>query len=728
MLTDAQIKELLEWFVTSSKTYKTFMDKRWPDQKGNHGRIQPQEIKAMSISDLVQRFKEYYRKVGGRQHLNQLSRDRIVGDEAKFRRTLEYLLNEDIPVDQRIDQVLDGDYKVNGLGKAIATALLTAFAPDKYSRWNIRAEQGFETLGWQLANRGDSNGQIYVNLLKLLEKLRNLSANLNLDFNALDLFLHTIAYESEGQAKVEEVSQRRDPAATPKANSRQSLDDGWASRIAAFIEKQMPPQRVQARIDFEAKAKGILQEKHGQLSEKDIREFFRLINMENTPAGKLTKNRFAMAFIGNNVNQALEKPDLFNLWVDRFWSTDDDQIATALDEFWRSPVRGIPALPTLILYLRDPAKFNIGIDATAKGLMRITGFEAKNLKTAENYLKYTNKVNILRDSYRLVPQAMDALLTYFGRQQKGDSQKPEEQKTGKTLDDLASELLIDGEYLLRIDKLLNEKKQVIFYGPPGTGKTYIARKLAEFYAGKERVRFVQFHPSYTYEDFVEGFRPSQSAEGPTFILPPGPLKSIAGEASEEALKNPDSKFVLIIDEINRGNIAKVFGELYFLLEYRNEEIKLLYSEKPFSLPSNLWIIATMNTADRSIALIDAALRRRFYFVPFFPDEPPIRGLLRRWLSKNKPDLIWVDDVVEKANEKLGNRNNSIGPSYFMKDNLDEDWVEIIWSHSIMPYLEEQFFGEEQRGSMTSLKKDTVNFRLLILCMTTSRRTLRKIVF
>ena len=130
--------------------------------------------------------------------------------------------------------------------------------------------------------------------------------------------------------------------------------------------------------------------------------------------------------------------------------------------------------------------------------------------------------------------------------------------------------------------------------------------------------------------------------------------------------------MLVIDEINRGNIAKVFGELYFLLEYRDKEVQLQYSEEDrFRLPENLLIVGTMNTADRSIALIDAALRRRFYFYPFFPDRPPIEGLLRRWLEKRKPDMLWIADLVDSANsllnEELNDRHSAIGPSHFIRD-------------------------------------------------------------
>ena len=256
---------------------------------------------------------------------------------------------------------------------------------------------------------------------------------------------------------------------------------------------------------------------------------------------------------------------------------------------------------------------------------------------------------------------------------------------------LADELHLPMEFLEEIETLLNEKLQVIFQGPPGTGKTYVAQKLAKHLAGSDqRVTLVQLHPSYAYEDFVQGFRPTLEGDRAGFKLRDGPLRKAAKKAKEE----PDARHFLVIDEINRGSLAKVFGELYFLLEYRDSEMTLQYSDEPFSLPSNLYIIGTMNTADRSIALVDLALRRRFYFVEFHPDDEPVKGVLRRWLAENaSDDMEWLADVVEQVNELLeADRHAAIGPSYFMKQGLDEAAVKRIWKHSVLPYIEERRFG------------------------------------
>ena len=211
------------------------------------------------------------------------------------------------------------------------------------------------------------------------------------------------------------------------------------------------------------------------------------------------------------------------------------------------------------------------------------------------------------------------------------------------------------------------------------------------------VSLVQFHPAYSYEDFFEGFRPQVDDNGlMTYELMPGPLVRLARRAQE----HPDELHVMVIDEINRANLPRVLGELLYLLEYRDEAIQTQYrSDDAFSLPENLWFIGTMNTADRSIALIDAAMRRRFHFVPFFPDREPTVGLLRRWCEQNEQGQTWIADLLDDVNARLrddlGGDHMLIGPSHFMKNNLSKDGVQRIWEYNIEPLIEDQFFGRQE---------------------------------
>jgi 5-methylcytosine-specific restriction enzyme B len=272
--------------------------------------------------------------------------------------------------------------------------------------------------------------------------------------------------------------------------------------------------------------------------------------------------------------------------------------------------------------------------------------------------------------------------------------------------DFAERLLMDQAELVKIADLLWERKQIILYGPPGTGKTYLARELARHLTDDGAVKLVQFHPSYTYEDFFEGFRPEPGGSGTlTFTLRAGPFRDFA----EVAGANPTTAYILIIDEINRANLAKVFGELYFLLEYRDESISLQYSpDKEFTLPQNLSFIGTMNTADRSIARIDTAMRRRFAFVELDPRIPPAQGLLSRWLDKRHlPHEAAL--LLDELNRRIADSDAAIGPSYLMDERIYQraDGFDRVWQYSIMPLLEDLFYGQrdlEELYGLPSLRK------------------------
>jgi 5-methylcytosine-specific restriction protein B len=275
--------------------------------------------------------------------------------------------------------------------------------------------------------------------------------------------------------------------------------------------------------------------------------------------------------------------------------------------------------------------------------------------------------------------------------------------------EFAKKLFVGHEWLEEQVEILRERRQMIFYGPPGTGKTYLAMQLADYLtqnAEANAVTLVQFHPSFTYEDFFEGFRPVRKKEGGQieFDVHYGPFRVLV-EAARDHSSDP---YVLIIDEINRANIAKVFGELYFLLEYRSKRIDLLYSgQSDFTLPENVFIIGTMNTTDRSLTQLDAAMRRRFAFTELHPSEPPTKGLLPAWLGerqKEQPEEFVYNLGTPKLLDELNNRiteyDLAIGPSFFMQPNIyrQERGLARVWKNSILPLLAEHHLG----GSRTAL--------------------------
>lgn len=267
-----------------------------------------------------------------------------------------------------------------------------------------------------------------------------------------------------------------------------------------------------------------------------------------------------------------------------------------------------------------------------------------------------------------------------------------------TIQELADELLVSPQWLEGLFEILKTKRQLILYGPPGTGKTFLARKIAdELTSTEDCVSLVQFHPSYSYEDFFEGFRPAADEKGMVQLaLRPGPLKKLA----ERATAHPQEKHFLIIDEINRGNLSKIFGELYFLLEYRDDAVELMYSNERFTLPKNLFIIATMNSSDRSIALVDSAMRRRFAFIELHPDVEPTHDMLQKWCEGQNlsDDVVQVWKELNRRIERYADkRDQMVGPSYFMKEHATTtEGLRQVWITEILPLLDEMFYGQHDR--------------------------------
>jgi MoxR-like ATPase len=281
------------------------------------------------------------------------------------------------------------------------------------------------------------------------------------------------------------------------------------------------------------------------------------------------------------------------------------------------------------------------------------------------------------------------------------------------------------EFLLQ---LIRSRRQVIFQGPPGSGKTWVAEALARHLTDNpligedllnSRFELIQFHQSYGYEDFIQGIRPVTNDKGHLEyrVLPGLLMRFVQQEEWDEA-----TDYVLVIDEINRANVARVFGELLLLLEYREKRVKLPYAvadAAKFSLPENLLIIGTMNTADRSLASIDYALRRRFAFQRLSPVEQGQAPVLQRWLAKQPASAADREEVLRlflalnrevEARMGAAAEDFQIGHSYFMKPEEIFDSVGrgLIWKTTVRPLLEEYFQNRKDRSEiLDSLEPDTL---------------------
>jgi 5-methylcytosine-specific restriction protein B len=259
--------------------------------------------------------------------------------------------------------------------------------------------------------------------------------------------------------------------------------------------------------------------------------------------------------------------------------------------------------------------------------------------------------------------------------------------------------------------LAKRSRQLLFAGPPGTGKTLAARILANALADESRVRLVQFHPTYAYEDFVEGIRPlldedtagssstndgslkpEDSSSGLRYEIRPGVFKQLVTGAQQAP---STARHFLIIDEMNRANLPRVLGELLFALEYRGPDnrVELAYSADDFYVPENVWIVGTMNTADRSVSLLDAAMRRRFKEVRFAVDYEVVTAWHERHTSKELGTEAAArlkrlnTEVVDLLDD-----DRAIGHSFLIRDDLAEVGFETVWAEDLEPVLRDHLLG------------------------------------
>lgn len=307
------------------------------------------------------------------------------------------------------------------------------------------------------------------------------------------------------------------------------------------------------------------------------------------------------------------------------------------------------------------------------------------MKTLTNITRFKDTVKDLMEQYDIdMPPVVDTV------SELNDSYSREA---------FLKDVFLNEEQYDALKELLLRKKNIILQGAPGVGKTYMAKRLAYSVMGEkdeDRVKLIQFHQSYSYEDFIVGYRPSEDSLG--FEPRYGSFYNFC----EEARKEPDKQYFFIIDEINRGNVSKIFGELFMMIEkdYRGEKVLLPYKDEEFSVPPNIYIIGMMNTADRSIAMIDYALRRRFSFYDVKPafESEGFKKILQNVQDERLNKLIQVIVDLNNAisdDETLG-EGFAIGHSYFTSAEFETNpkWLDAVVEFDLVPLLKEYWFDNK----------------------------------
>lgn len=354
---------------------------------------------------------------------------------------------------------------------------------------------------------------------------------------------------------------------------------------------------------------------------------------------------------------------------------------------------GVPQVLNDVDWARNYLVYEGFIEKAEGGVWTLTDLGKSVIMTDELASKLTAKwikIKMAEREHRFVPE-MDLSPCYVYRDVSQENEP-------YTKEDFLRQVYITEERYHTLVALLKNKKNLILQGAPGVGKTFAAKRLAYSMMGEKddsRVEFIQFHQNYSYEDFIMGYKPQE--EG--FKLTNGIFYRFCLNAED----HPDKEYFFIIDEINRGNMSKIFGELLLLIEkdYRGTKATLAYSGKSFSVPKNMYIIGMMNTADRSLAMIDYALRRRF---SFFEMEPGFNsegfkayqaGLQNDTFNALIEQIIDLNREI-KADDSLG-EGFRIGHSYFCgQTECTEEWMKSVVYYDIIPMLQEYWFDDKQK--------------------------------
>ncbi|TKZ30675.1 AAA family ATPase, partial [Brachyspira catarrhinii] len=401
------------------------------------------------------------------------------------------------------------------------------------------------------------------------------------------------------------------------------------------------------------------------------------------------------------------KSDIENLWnifeaAINYADSNTNENREAFIKFYdlAKDIKGVKWNLTMGLFWIRPFKY-VNLDEKNREYIKFKFNQ--NIKTLPNGEEYLNLCDKLLEDIKNINIKDFPELSHKAWQFPPPPPPPPPPTENYDKNKFLQEVYITDKEYNKLEKLIKEKKNIILQGSAGVGKSYAAKKLAYSIIGEkdnERVKMIQFHQSYSYEDFIMGYRPNENG----FELKEGVFYKFC----EDARNDEGNDYFLIIDEINRGNISKIFGELFMLIENdkRGEEyaLELIYTNEKFSVPENLYIIGLMNTADRSLAMLDYALRRRFVFIDLEPafNKPQFREDLE---SKNI-DKDLINKIIEKftklnetiKTDKTLGKGYTIGHSYFCnRKNLNKEDYEDIINYEIAPTLREYWFDNEDKA-------------------------------
>lgn len=411
-------------------------------------------------------------------------------------------------------------------------------------------------------------------------------------------------------------------------------------------------------------------------------------------------NIYKLRFFDTQGQQA--KIDIENLWnifeaAINYADNNTNENREAFIKYYNlaKDIKGVNWSLTMGLFWIRPFKY-INLDKTNREYIKFKlPNHSQNIKQLPNGKEYINLCDNLLEDIKKINIKDFLELSYKAWQfSKYDKNK------------FLQEVYINDKEYDKLKNLILDKKNIILQGSAGVGKSYAAKRLAYSIIGEkdnERVKMIQFHQSYSYEDFIIGYRPNENG----FELKEGVFYKFCKEAEMD--ENKENKYFLIIDEINRGNISKIFGELFMLIENdkRGEEyaLELVYKDdEKFFVPENLYIIGLMNTADRSLAMLDYALRRRFIFIdiepafnkPQFKNDLENKNIDKDLINKIIEKFIKLNETI-KSDKTLG-KGYTIGHSYFCnRKNLSKEDYEDIINYEIAPTLREYWFDNEDKA-------------------------------